>query len=73
MVVVGTWNLFHPGTDFGPSDEPAYQAKLTALAGLRKRRACIDPPGQIRSVAAPPASPVRRPSNCRFEQEDEQA
>jgi endonuclease/exonuclease/phosphatase family metal-dependent hydrolase len=42
MVVVGTWNLenlFHPGTDFGPSDEPAYEAKLTALAGVIDRLA----------------------------------
>jgi hypothetical protein len=41
MVVVGSWNLenlFHPGTDFGPSDEPAYEAKLTALAGVIDRR-----------------------------------
>ena len=40
MVVVGTWNLenlFRPGTDFGPSDEQAYEAKLTALAGVINR------------------------------------
>jgi endonuclease/exonuclease/phosphatase family metal-dependent hydrolase len=42
MVVVGTWNLenlFRPGTDFGPSDEQAYEAKLTALAGVINRLA----------------------------------
>ena len=40
MVVVGTWNLenlFRPGTEFGPSDDPAYEAKLAALAGVINR------------------------------------
>jgi endonuclease/exonuclease/phosphatase family metal-dependent hydrolase len=34
-VIVGTWNLenlFRPGADAGPSDEQAYDAKLTELA-----------------------------------------
>jgi endonuclease/exonuclease/phosphatase family metal-dependent hydrolase len=34
-VIVGTWNLenlFRPGADTGPSDEQAYNAKLTELA-----------------------------------------
>jgi endonuclease/exonuclease/phosphatase family metal-dependent hydrolase len=34
-VIVGTWNLenlFRPGSDAGPSDEQAYDAKLTELA-----------------------------------------
>jgi endonuclease/exonuclease/phosphatase family metal-dependent hydrolase len=42
MVVVGTWNLenlFRPGSEFGPSDEPAYEAKLAALAGVIDRLA----------------------------------
>jgi hypothetical protein len=36
-MVVGTWNLenlFRPGTDFGPTDQAAYEAKLTALADV---------------------------------------
>jgi endonuclease/exonuclease/phosphatase family metal-dependent hydrolase len=36
MVVVATWNLenlFRPGTEFGPSDQAAYEAKLGSLAG----------------------------------------
>ena len=35
QVIVGTWNLenlFRPGADAGPSDEQAYDAKLTELA-----------------------------------------
>jgi endonuclease/exonuclease/phosphatase family metal-dependent hydrolase len=35
VFVVGTWNLenlFRPGSDAGPSDEQAYDAKLTELA-----------------------------------------
>jgi endonuclease/exonuclease/phosphatase family metal-dependent hydrolase len=34
-VIVGTWNLenlFRPGADAGPTDEQAYDAKLTELA-----------------------------------------
>ena len=40
MVVVGTWNLenlFRPGTEFGPRDEQAYEAKLTSLADVINR------------------------------------
>lgn len=42
MVVVGTWNLenlFRPASEFGSSDEPAYEAKLAALAGVINRLA----------------------------------
>lgn len=42
MVVVGTWNLenlFRPGSEFGPRDESAYEAKLAALAGVIDRLA----------------------------------
>jgi hypothetical protein len=48
MVVVGTWNLenlFRPGSEFGPSDEPAYEAKLAALAGVIDRL-CARRPGR---------------------------
>jgi endonuclease/exonuclease/phosphatase family metal-dependent hydrolase len=42
MVVVGTWNLenlFRPGSEFGPSDQSAYEAKLGALADVINRLA----------------------------------
>jgi endonuclease/exonuclease/phosphatase family metal-dependent hydrolase len=40
MVVVATWNLenlFRPGTEFGPTDQAAYEAKLAALAEVINR------------------------------------
>jgi hypothetical protein len=40
MVVIGTWNLenlFRPGDQAGPSDDAAYEAKLTGLAGVINR------------------------------------
>ena len=42
IVVVGTWNLenlFGPGTQFGPTDQDAYDAKLAALAEVIDRLA----------------------------------
>jgi hypothetical protein len=35
VVVVGAWNLenlIRPGDEYGPTDDAAYRAKLTALA-----------------------------------------
>jgi hypothetical protein len=38
MLAVGTWNLENrPGSDFGPSDDGAYRAKLDALAATITR------------------------------------
>jgi hypothetical protein len=34
-MIIGTWNLqnlYRPGSEYGPSDEAAYRAKLLALA-----------------------------------------
>jgi endonuclease/exonuclease/phosphatase family metal-dependent hydrolase len=42
VVVVGTWNLenlFGPGSEFGPTDERAYDAKLDALVEVIARLA----------------------------------
>ncbi|MQA84032.1 MAG: endonuclease [Streptosporangiales bacterium] len=42
MVVVGTWNLenlYRPGGGFGPDDDAAYEAKLSALADTINRLA----------------------------------
>jgi endonuclease/exonuclease/phosphatase family metal-dependent hydrolase len=42
MIVVGTWNLenlFRPGGKFGPTNQEAYDAKLTSLAAVIERLA----------------------------------